>query len=56
MRDFLQTHLQEPDFFWFTSDAFLKRPILSFQDSYVKFLLGGLQAKVVLERTTYCIT
>ncbi len=27
-RDFLQTHLQEPDFFWFTSNAFLKRPIL----------------------------
>ncbi len=27
-RDFLQTHLQEPDFFWFTSNAFLKRPVL----------------------------
>ncbi len=43
-------------FFWFTSNKFLKRPVLSFQDSYVKFLPGGLQAKVVPERTTYCIT
>ncbi len=34
-------------FFWFTSDAFLKRLILSCQDSYVKFLRGGLRAKVV---------
>jgi hypothetical protein len=43
-------------FFWFTSEAFLKRPIWSYQDSYVKFLWGGLRAKVVPERTTYCIT
>jgi hypothetical protein len=28
MHDFLQTHLQEPGFFWFTSNAFVKRPIL----------------------------
>jgi hypothetical protein len=29
MHDFLQMHLQEPDFFfWFTSNVFLKRPIL----------------------------
>ncbi len=53
-RDFLQMHLQETVFFWFTSDTFLKRPVLSYQNSYVKFLWGGLQAKVVLERTTYC--
>ncbi len=26
-RDFLQMHLQEPDYFWFTSNGFLKRPI-----------------------------
>ncbi len=42
-------------YFWFTSDAFLKRPISSFWDSYVKFLQGGLQVKVVLERTTYYV-
>ncbi len=42
--------------FRFTSDAFLKRYVSSFQDSYVKFLQGDLQAKVVPERTTYCIT
>jgi hypothetical protein len=42
--------------FWFTSDAFLKRNILPFWDSYVKFLPGGLWAKVVPKRTTYCIT
>ncbi len=56
MRNFLQMHLQEPDLFWFTSDVFLKRPILSYQDSYVKFLRGGLRAKVVVERTTYRVT
>ncbi len=43
-------------FFWFTSDAFLKRQVLSFQDSYGKFLWGDLQATVVPERTNYCVT
>jgi hypothetical protein len=28
MCNFLQTHLKKPELFWFTSDAFLKRPIL----------------------------
>ncbi len=37
----------------FKSDVFLRRPILSYQDSYVHFLQGGPQAKVVPERTTY---
>ncbi len=37
-RDFLQTHLQEPKFFfWLTSDAFWKRPLSSYQDSYMNF-------------------
>jgi hypothetical protein len=39
---------------WFTSDVLLKRPVLSYQDSYVKFLQGDLRVKVVPERTTYC--
>ncbi len=43
-------------FIWFTSDAFCKRHVLSFQDSYVKFLQGDLWAKVVPERTTYRVT
>ncbi len=43
-------------FFWFTSDVFLKSSVSSYQDSYVKFLLVCLQAKVVPERTTYCVT
>ncbi len=51
-RNFLQMHLQEPEFFfWFTSDAFPKRPVSSCQDSYVKFLQGHLQAKVVPKQT-----
>ncbi len=41
-------------FSWFTSDEYLKRSVLSYQDSYVKFLQGDLQAKVIPERTTYC--
>ncbi len=43
-------------FFWFTSDAFLKRHISSLWDSYVKFLWGDLRAKVVPKRTTYRVT
>ncbi len=42
--------------FWFTNEAFCKRHILSHRDSYVKFLWGDLQAKVVPKRTTYCVT
>jgi hypothetical protein len=55
-RDFLQMHLQEPEFFLVCEWCISKRHVLSFQDSYVKFLQGDLQAKVVPERTTYCIT
>ncbi len=40
-------------YFWFTSDVFLNRPVLSNQDSYVPFLQRSLQAKVLPERTTY---
>ncbi len=62
--DFFQEHAgnlsgcfyKSKDLFWFTSDAFLKRHVLSFQDSYVKLLPGGLQAKVVPERITYRVT
>jgi hypothetical protein len=36
--DFLQMHLQEPEIlFCFTSDAFCKRPVSSYRDSYVYF-------------------
>jgi hypothetical protein len=41
---------------WFTSDEFLKRPVLSYQDSYVHSLQGGLQVKAVPEKTTYRVT
>ncbi len=55
-RDFLQTHLQEPDFFLVHKWRVSKRHVSSFQDSYVKLLQGDLQAKVVPERTTYRVT
>ncbi len=42
------------NFSWFMSDEFLRRPVSSYQDYYVSSLGGGLKAKVVLERTTYC--
>ncbi len=42
------------NFSWFTDDTFLRRPILSYQDSYVHSLQGGLHTKVVTERNTYC--
>ncbi len=51
-----RTYKSQIFFFWFTSDKFLKRPVLSYRDSYEKFLQGDLQAKVVPERTTYCVT
>ncbi len=41
-------------FSWFTSDVFLRRLVLSYQNSRIHFLQGGLQAKVEPERTTYC--
>ncbi len=44
------------NFSWFTIEEFFKRPVLSYQDSYVIFLWGGLRAKVVPERTTYSVT
>jgi hypothetical protein len=37
----LDTPTRTRNFSWFTSDVFLKRPILSYQDSYVHFLQGG---------------
>jgi hypothetical protein len=43
-------------FFWFMGDVFRKRPISSYQDSYVKFLQQDLRAKVVPKRTTYSVT
>ncbi len=33
-----RTYKSQNSFFWFTSDAFCKRPVSSYQDSYVKFL------------------
>ncbi len=42
--------------FWFRSDAFLRRPLSSYQDSCVHSLWGGLQAKGVPEWTTCRVT
>ncbi len=47
MSDFLKMHLWEPDFFWFTSDVFLKRNVSSTQDSYVLHIQGSQVAKAV---------
>ncbi len=46
-RDFLQMHLQEPDFFWFMSNAFLKRPILLNIPLLRPFSKGKPHAKAV---------
>ncbi len=43
------------NYFLFMSDVFLKRHVLSFWDSYMKFLRGHLRAKVVPERTIFCV-
>jgi hypothetical protein len=56
--DFLQTHLQEPEilFCWFTSEAFCKRPFLSYHDSYVKFYEEIYERRWYRKRTTYCVS
>jgi hypothetical protein len=57
MRDFIQTHLQEPEFFfWFTSDAFRKRPVSSYQDSYINFYKEIYERRWYRKRTTYCVS
>jgi hypothetical protein len=57
MRNFLQTHLQEPEFFfWFTSDVFCKNPISSYQDSYVNFYKEIYKQRWYRKRTTYPIS
>ncbi len=56
MCDFIQMHLQEPDFFLVHEWQVCEETVLLFWDSYVKFLRGDLQGKVVPERTTSCIT
>jgi hypothetical protein len=56
-RNFLQTHLQEPEFFFlFTSDAFCKRPVSSYQDSYVNFYEEVYKQRWYQKRTTYCVS
>ena len=56
-RDFLQTHLHEPDFFFgFTSDAFRKRPVSSYQDSYVNFYEEIYERRWYRKWTTYCVS
>ncbi len=42
---FYRHPFKNQNFFWFTSDAFLKRHVSSFWDSYVKFLQWDLRAK-----------
>jgi hypothetical protein len=52
VHDFLQTHLQEPAFFWFMSDMFLKRNVSSTPDSDVLYSWGSPKQKEYQERTT----
>jgi hypothetical protein len=57
MSDFLETHLQEPEIiFWFTSDAFCKRLVSAYQDSYVKFYKDIYEQMWYQKWTTYRIS
>ncbi len=49
------TYKSRKFFFWFTSDAFRKRPILSYQDSYVNSYEEIYERRWYQKRTTYCI-
>ncbi len=49
---FMQTHLQEPEFFWFTSNAFLKRPVLLKLRLLCPFLMRNQMQKQYHKRTT----
>ncbi len=51
--DFLQMNYKSQKFFfWFTSDAFHKRPVSSYQDSYVKFYKEIYKQKWYWKQTT----
>jgi hypothetical protein len=44
VRNFLQMHLQELELFWLMSAVFLKRNILSNQNSYMLYIWESIQA------------
>jgi hypothetical protein len=50
------TYKSQEFFFWFMSDAFCKRPISSYQDSYVNFYKEIYKQRWYRKRTTYCIS
>jgi hypothetical protein len=50
------TYKSQNPFFWFTSDAFRKRLVLSYQDSYVNFYKGVYEQRWCWKRTTYHVS
>ncbi len=50
------TYKSKKFFFWFTSDAFWKRPISSYQDSYVNFYEEIYERRWYRKRTTYPVS
>ncbi len=51
-----RTYKSQKFFFWFMSDAFWKRPILSYQDSYVNFYKEIYEQRWYRKWTTYRVS
>ncbi len=51
-----RTYKNQNFVFWFTSDAFRKRPVLSYWDSYVNFYEEVYEQRWYQKRTPHCIT
>ncbi len=48
------TYKSQKFFFWFTSDTFRKRPVLSYEDSYVNFYDKIYKQRWYRKQTTFC--
>jgi hypothetical protein len=51
-----RTYKSQKFFFWFTSDVFRKRPVLSYRDSYVNFYRETYERRWYRKWTTYRIS
>ncbi len=51
-----RTYKSQKFFFWFTSDAFCKRPMSSYRDSHMNFFKEIFKQRWYRKRTTYCVS
>jgi hypothetical protein len=56
MTSYRRTYKSQKFLFWFTSDVFWKRPVSSYQDSYINFYKEIYKRRWYQKRTTYCLS